>query len=72
MFSKNNTVNDTDTNVECRKLQKDIHNDTYLFQGLSVCPFVCLLAGICKYCWLELHEEKSEDGSWTNLNPTKA
>ena len=27
----------------------------------------CLLAGKRKYCWLELHEKKS-DGFWSNLN----
>ena len=30
---------------------------------LSVCPFVCLLAGLHKYFCFELHEKNSEDGS---------
>ena len=31
--------------------------------------FVCLLAGLHKYYWLDLHKKKCEDGSWSNLIP---
>ena len=34
-------------------------------------PFICLLAGLHKYYLLELHAKKSEDGSWSNLDPIK-
>ena len=37
----------------------------------TFCLSDCLLAGLCKYYWLELHEEKSEDGSQSNLNRIK-
>ena len=29
---------------------------------------VCLFAELHKYDWLENHEKKSEDGSWSNLD----
>ena len=32
---------------------------------------VCLLAGLCKYFWLDLPEKKSEDGSSSNLDLIK-
>ena len=35
---------------------------------MTVCPFGGLLAGLCKYYWLDLPEKKSEDGSWSNLD----
>ena len=38
---------------------------------LSVCPCVCLLSGLRKHYWLELHEKKSKDGSWSDLDPIK-
>ena len=37
------------------------------------CLSVCLLAGLCKYYWLKLHEEVkiSDGGSWFNLDCNK-
>ena len=35
---------------------------------LCVCWYVCLLVGLCKYYWLDLHE-KERDESWSTLDP---
>ena len=38
---------------------------------MTVCLFVCLLAGLRKYIWLDLPEKQLEDGSCSNLDPIK-
>ena len=52
-----------------------IKYNNYRHQGsiilMTVCPFVCLLAGMHKYYWVDVPEKKSEDGSLSNLDPIK-
>ena len=42
-----------------------------LFSWVFVPIFVCLLAGLCKYCWLALPEIKSGDSFWSTVDPIK-
>ena len=43
----------------------------YLHQEGIIFMTVCMLTGLSKYYCLEFHEKKSEDGSWSNLDPNK-